>query len=70
MITHEEARDMVTNNIIEWFRKELVDYITQQEQFAKDVARFIELTFSDDINSDDWQEYLALKNKLSKVGKE
>lgn len=32
MITHEEAKDMVTNNIIEWFRKELLAYISQQEK--------------------------------------
>ncbi len=44
--------------------------ITELEKLKRDVKRFIDLTFSDDINSDDWQEYLALKDKLSKVGKE
>ncbi len=39
-------------------------------ELKHDVARFIELTFSDNINSDDWQEYLALKDKFLKVGKE
>ncbi len=39
-------------------------------ELKRDVARFIELTFSDDINSNDWQEFLSLKDKLLKVGKE
>jgi hypothetical protein len=44
--------------------------LTELEELKRDVKRFMELTFSDDINSDDWQEYLELKNKLMKVGKE
>ena len=72
MITHEEAKDMVTNNIIEWFRKELVDYIKQQEQFAKDVARYFYLeNLNDDKHTIEVAiEHHALKEKLSKVGKE
>ncbi len=49
---------------------EVEQAITELEKLKRDVKRFIDLTFSDDINSDDWQEYLALKDKLSKVGKE
>ena len=44
--------------------------LAELEELKRDVKRFIELTFSDDINSDDWQEYLALKDKLMKVGNE
>ena len=41
MITHDEARALVN-----WKKgSKLFDYITQQEQFAKDVARYFELDF-------------------------
>ena len=71
MITHEEAKDMVTNNIIEWFRKELVDYIKQQEQFTKDVARYfyLENLPDDKYTVEVGIEHHALREKLSKVGK-
>lgn len=48
----------------------LIEQIKELEELKRDVKRFIELTFSDDINSDDWQEYLALKDKLLKIGVE
>lgn len=46
--------------------KAIEQALTELEELKRDVKRFIELTFSDDINSDDWQEYLALEDKLLK----
>ena len=71
----EELDDLKHNyKALEEFYNNSVAYGTKIQnelnELNHDVARFIELTFSDDINSDDWQEYLSLKNKLSKVGKE
>ena len=67
MITHEEARNMVTNNIIEWFRKELLAYITQQEQFAKDVARYFDLDdFKTSLTQQEWEEYKELRKTIQK----
>ena len=66
-ITHEEARNMVTNNIIEWFRKELLAYITQQKQFAKDVARYFDLDdFKTSLTQQEWEEYKELRKTIQK----
>lgn len=42
------------------------DYIAQQEQFAKDVARFIELAYKEDKDHADLAEYYTLEEKLTK----
>ena len=79
-ITHEEARKtmMVFESDDGYYRdrdKEhevMASYITQQEQFAKDVARYFELN-----SRHDWDKYLtqtteemherwALEEKLTK----
>jgi hypothetical protein len=72
MITHEEALSE-----LEAFQKmiglrldKVEKYITQQEQFAKDVARLIELRNKPPKSLDELREYWALEEKLSKVGKE
>lgn len=91
MITHEEARkellsididlhDIAEDYIANYNISLLQRYITQQEQFAKDVARYFELEqqfydgFSDDVDVETLDEMNkeseALKEKLSKVGKE
>ena len=49
------------------------NYITQQEQFAKDVARFMVLLniyLTDTQTIEEMHERWALERKLSKVGKE
>ena len=73
--THDECKqfpddDMKIGVRFEEECKVVEQALTELEELKRDVKRFIDLTFSDDINSDDWQEYLALKNKLMKVGKE
>lgn len=79
LITHEEAREIAKKNLHWSERKPMLNYIKQQEQFAKDVARYFELEqqfydgFFDDVNVETLDEMNkeseALKEKLSKVGK-
>lgn len=74
LITHEEARKE-----LEAFQKmiglrldKVEQYITQQEQFAKDVARYfyLENLTDDKYTVEVGIEHHALREKLSKVGKE
>ena len=96
MITHDEARKIIelsfdehifllnhkgisTNLIIKW-KNEITNYITQNEQHDKDLARYFELSRNpyENINTNDARPYIewsmelnALEQKiLSKVGKE
>lgn len=71
MITHEEARKRVDRfNEFSISHDILQDYITEQEQRDKDVARYFYLKgmnpFLWDSNFN--KEFYALEKKLSKVG--
>jgi len=81
MITHDEAKDSLMDLDLkvsdEVFTPEfdiLIQYITQQEQFAKDVARFLELDSMMYLqgwhSKEETEEYQELRYKLAKVGKE
>ena len=66
-VTEELEKLKITNASLVIVKHNLAKELNE---LKRDVARFMELTFSDNFNHDDWQEYLALKNRLSKVGKE
>lgn len=80
MITHEEARKNTLYLLGKYdgvFVK-LNDYINLQEQLQaehealkKDVARYFELSMfsQQQLSKSQYEEYLALRGKLSKVGK-
>ncbi len=82
MITHEEALELVKIlyfNINEKTTKELNrtskiynkldNYIAQQEQLSKDVARYFELRDMPYLELHEIEEFHDLEDKLSKVGK-
>ena len=80
MITHDEAKEkaLFLHGKYDEAYKTLNDYITQQEQFAKDVKRYFELQNKyykiivcghGEWNNTTDIEYKTLKQKLSKVGK-
>ena len=71
MITHEEAmKELEAFQKMIGLRLDKVEqYITRQEQFAKDVARFFELLRKMPKPSfKDYIEWCDLNEKLSKVG--
>ena len=66
MITHDEARALVN-----WLKgSKLFDYITQQEQFSKDVARYFKLFCMKNITIEEINEEIKLREKLEKKLKE
>ena len=79
-ITHEQARKHFDNHKQQLedyygpFEDDDIDvidnYITQQEQFAKDVARYFELELKivelHDLTADEYTEYVELYGKLTK----
>ena len=66
------AKEMVKRRTTHY--KKIDDYITQQEQFSKDVDRYFELRSKANRflmeNEDELREFWKLEEKLSKVGKE
>ena len=70
LITHEEAvKNLLDGDEVD--RDLQYKYIRQQEQFAKDVARYFELSeMLPFAHKDKYSELFELKQKLSKVGKE
>ena len=87
-ITHDEARDRIilsfeehitllqhhklSDDLIKKWEKELVDYITQQEQFAKDVAKLMYYLEYKEKWTEKMDESLQFHyyKVLNKVGKE
>ena len=50
----------------EWL-KSITEYITQQEQFAKDVARYFDLDdFKTSLTQQEWEEYKELRKTIQK----
>ena len=68
MITHEEAKEntLYLHGKYDNAYKTLNDYITQQEQFAKDVARYFELKNLATMKFEDLKELDYLEEKLTK----
>lgn len=80
MITHDEARELASKALLygleEGEHDKLVRYISQQEALEaehealkRDVARYFEIYDCELKQGEWWNEYTALKEKLSKVGK-
>ena len=66
LIIHEEARALVN-----WKKgSKLFDYIAQQEQRDKDVARYFELKVITRKELHELEEFCDLEDKLLEVGKE
>ena len=87
MITHDEAKESQSRLFDSYIYGDFIpfptrsdldtikEYIEQQEQFAKDVARYFELqhksqnltkTYTIDNVIEDYNEFLTLKEKLTK----
>lgn len=75
MITHEEAKyslyflEITADLVVFDKNQKIVEaYITQQEQFAKDVKRYIFLDHknSNELTDAESDEWLSLWNKLTK----
>ena len=67
-ITHDEAREntLYLHGKYDEAYNTLNDYITQQEQFAKDVARYFEILRTDQTSLEEYNEWCKLRNKLTK----
>lgn len=74
MITHKRAKELVNCYNEETPENLLLQYIAQQEQLSKDIARFLELENMLYLqwwhSEEETVEYQELRYKLSKVGKE
>jgi hypothetical protein len=72
MITHEEAREIAKKNLHWSERKPMLDYINQQEQFAKDVAKLMYYLEYKEKWTEKMEESLQFYyyKVLNKVGKE
>ena len=67
MITHEEAKIIVNKRVKGANSAVLNTYITQQEQFAKDVARYFDLDdFKTSLTEQEWEEYKELRKTIQK----
>ena len=79
MITHDEAKEAQSRLFDSYIYGEFIpfptrsdldtikEYIEQQEQFAKDVARYFDLDdFKTSLTDKEWEEYKELRKKLTK----